>query len=271
MEYQTFANTQLLQTGYEFIPFGVRHDNPLYAVGDLGVDKLEVLDALAKHATGFAALATRYGFNSAPDHRDAFAPPPGELLVQAQQTWKQKKNAGRPVAAVFLSDISGSMAGSKIRGVREALRKGIEFVSPENSIGLVLFSDVVTVALPIKKFDLNHRATFLAAVRRMDTGGGTAMYDGIAVALSLLVEEQKKNPDVKPMLLTLSDGVNKDGLAFEEVVDVVRGLRIPVYTIGFEANIPELKRVSSLVEAATIDAKEGDIAYKIGTLLNAQL
>jgi Ca-activated chloride channel family protein len=197
--------------------------------------------------------------------------PPGELLVQAQQTWKQKKNAGRPVAAVFLSDISGSMAGSKIRGVREALRKGIEFVSPENSIGLVLFSDVVTVALPIKKFDLNHRATFLAAVRRMDTGGGTAMYDGIAVALSLLVEEQKKNPDVKPMLLTLSDGVNKDGLAFEEVVDVVRGLRIPVYTIGFEANIPELKRVSSLVEAATIDAKEDDIAYKIGTLLNAQL
>jgi Ca-activated chloride channel family protein len=44
-----------------------------------------------------------------------------------------------------------------------------------------------------------------------------------------------------------------------------------VYTIGFEANIPELKRVSSLVEAATIDAKEDDIAYKIGTLLNAQL
>ena len=35
MEWQTYANTESLQNGYEFIPFGVRHDNPLYTVGDL--------------------------------------------------------------------------------------------------------------------------------------------------------------------------------------------------------------------------------------------
>ena len=35
MEWQTFTNTESLAVGYEFIPFGVRHDNPLYAVGDV--------------------------------------------------------------------------------------------------------------------------------------------------------------------------------------------------------------------------------------------
>ena len=32
MEYQTFIKTQALQSGYEFIPFGIQHDKPLYAV-----------------------------------------------------------------------------------------------------------------------------------------------------------------------------------------------------------------------------------------------
>jgi Ca-activated chloride channel family protein len=69
MEWQTYVNTDSLQSGYEFIPFGVRHDNPLYAVGDLSAEQLGVLEAFAAFATGpeFAQEAGRFGFDPPTD------------------------------------------------------------------------------------------------------------------------------------------------------------------------------------------------------------
>jgi Ca-activated chloride channel family protein len=50
---------------------------------------------------------------------------------------------------------------------------------------------------------------------------------------------------------------------------MIAGLRIPIYTVGFEADLEELDRVSSLVEAASIDASEEDVEFKIAALFNA--
>ena len=47
--------------------------------------------------------------------------PTGDVLVQAQKIWKEKKDVGRPIAAIFLADISGSMGGTKIKGVKDAM------------------------------------------------------------------------------------------------------------------------------------------------------
>ena len=53
------------------------------------------------------------------------------------------------------------------------------------------------------------------------------------------------------------------------MVEMIAGLRIPIYTVGFEADLEELGRVSSLVEAASIDASEEDVEFKIAALFNA--
>ena len=53
------------------------------------------------------------------------------------------------------------------------------------------------------------------------------------------------------------------------VDNVIAGLRIPIYTVGFEADLDELGRVSSLVEAASIDANTDDVEFKIAALFNA--
>ena len=58
---------------------------------------------------------------------------------------------------------------------------------------------------------------------------------------------------------------------FDKIKPVISGLNIPIYTIGYEAKINELKRLSSLVEAASLNAGEEEIEYKIGSLLNAQM
>jgi len=275
MGYQTFISAPQLKAGFEFIPFGVAHDQPLYAVGDLEPAKLEVLELFAKFADQprFRTKADEYGWNR--DLATRFTPtvptPSGETLVRAQRLWKQKKDAGQPIAAVFLSDISGSMNGARIAGVKQALIQGSEFIGQENSIGLVLFSDNVRVVLPVRKFDLKHRARFVAAVEDMRTGGSTAMYDGVIEALSLLVEEKRRNPAVKPMLFVLTDGETNEGHDYGDVEAMVRSLGIPVNTVGYEANFAEITRLARLVEATTMKAGEGDVVYKIANLLNAKM
>ncbi len=273
MEYQTYVKTDELKSGYEFVPFGVLHDNPLYAVGQPGPDKLEVLELFAEflEQDKYQRLAEDYGFNPTIQHDPPFELPSGATLIRAQKVWKEKKDAGRPIAAVFLCDVSGSMQGSRLSQLKKALTGGSSFILPTNAIGLVQFSHEVTVLLPIKSFKLLHKSAFLTAVKHMETSGQTAMYDGIAVALNLLIEEKRNRPEVKPMLFVLTDGQSGSGLSFDEMSPVIRGLRIPVYTIGFEADLEELSRLSSLVEAASLKAGEGDLRYKIGALLNSQM
>ena len=273
MEYQTFSKTQILQAGYEFVPFGIRHDNPLYGVGELSAEKLEALQMFAAFAeqAKFQESAANYGFNPALDYASAFPTPSGAMLIQAQKLWKQKKDAGRPISAVFLCDVSGSMDGSRLNALKKSLLGGSEFIASENSIGIVLFSNQVSVVLPIEKFTLAHKASFHAAVEDMTAGGQTAMYSGIVVSLSLLLDEKQKNPNAKTTLFVLTDGETNAGLELKDVRPVIQALGIPIYTIGYEANLPVLQELSSIVEAASMNADEGEVQYKIGSLLNAQM
>lgn len=270
MEYQTFIKTDSLRSGFEFIPFGINHDNPLYAVGNLPDGELEVLQRFADFAAGdrYTSLAEDYGFD-APAYQSDVAIPSGSTLIQAQNLWKEKKDGGRPVAAVFVADVSGSMAGSRINAVRIAMNTARGFISPESSVGMVQFSERTTLRLPIEEFDLNQQARFVAAIEDMDAAGGTAMYDGISLGLQMLVDHKATNPDSKLLLIVLTDGETNEGYNLGDTSAIIQGLRIPVYTVGFEASLDELGRLSSLVEAATINASEDNVEFKISALFNA--
>jgi Ca-activated chloride channel family protein len=271
MEYQTFVNTDVGCSG-DFLPFGIAHDNPLYAVGDVSDDEIEALRLFATFADReeHTALAAEFGFDP-PEYTPDFDLPNGFALIESQKVWKETKDGGLPVTAVFVSDISGSMEGSRMRALKLALLQGIEFISPENSVGLVLFNDQVRVVLEVGEFTGNQKGRFTAAVNRMQPFAGTAMYDGILVALDLLVDERTANPNIKPVVIVLTDGDTTAGLEFDDVSRVIAGLRIPVYTVGFEANIGELGRLASLVEAASLNASEGNVTSTIARLFNQQL
>ena len=270
MEWQTYIQTDSLRSGFEFIPFGIRHDNPLYAVGDVSPGELETLEAFADFARRdrYRNLAEDYGFDP-PDYTSDVAIPSGSTLIDAQNLWKEKKDGGRPVAAVFVADVSGSMAGTRLISLQRALRTARGFISSDASVGMVEFSDQTVLRLPVEEFDLNQQARFIAAVDDMDAAGGTAMYDGITLGLSMLLNHKATNPNAKLLLIVLTDGETNEGLTLGDTQQVIGGLRIPVYTVGFEANLDELGRLSSLVEAATINASEEDVEFKISALFNA--
>ena len=50
----------------------------------------------------------------------------------------------------------------------------------------------------------------------------------------------------------------------------LRALKIPVYTIGYNADIKALQNISSINEAASINADSDDVVYKLGSLFNAK-
>ncbi len=272
MEYQSFTNMRS-KSRYRFIPFGIRHDNPLYAVGNVSGEDLEALELFADFCLSDSGRkkAEKFGFNQNPGYKYQYRTPSGTSLILAQKLWKEKKDSGRPIVAVFLNDISGSMDGLRIQRLKEALIEGSRFISENNYIGLVNFNDEVTRVLEVARFDTIQSQKFNTTVREMSAGGSTAMFDGIAIALQTIIEAKQTIPDAKPILFVLTDGETNIGLTYSQVRRVFEGLRIPIYTISYGGNISILSSLSALNEAASLNAGTDEIAYQIGALLNAEM
>jgi Ca-activated chloride channel family protein len=73
------------------------------------------------------------------------------------------------------------------------------------------------------------------------------------------------------MLFVLSDGETNVGHSLNHVEDIIKNLKIPVYTIGYNANIKALSSISAINEAASINADSDDVVYKLGSLFNAEM
>jgi von Willebrand factor type A domain. len=273
MEYQTFINSPDLKSDYIFTPFGFRHDSPMYAIGELSAEKKEILNKFIEFCKTEKCqkLATDYGFNGLDDYKAEQGALDGTIITQAQKLWKEKKNASKAIVAVFVADISGSMAGQPLNKLKESLITGSQNIGKDNLVGLVSYSDEVNINVPIGKFDINQRSLFTGAVRELQAAGGTATFDGIVVATKMLMAEKAQNPDAKLMLFVLSDGVQNRGHSLEDIEGMLKALKIPVYTIGYNADITALETISGINEAASINADSDDVVYKLMNLFNAEM
>lgn len=277
MEYQGYYNATELRD-YEFIPFGVRHDSPLYTIGDVSSEQKDLAKAFADYCRGDKAQksAKKYGFNYQEEYKDAQWNLSGKTLESAQKLWKTEKDAGNPVMAVFVADVSGSMGGAPIQNLQSSLVNASQYINDSNYVGLVSYSTNVAVNLPIDKFDLNQRSYFTGAVQDLSPGGNTATYDAVLVALDMLTKAQAETEaqtgqHIKPLLFVLSDGQQNMGCSLKEITPIVGGLEIPVYTIGYNADLSELKSLSAINEAASINADNDDVIYNLKSLFNAQM
>jgi len=273
LEYQSFVNAADLKSGYTFTPFGVRHDSPLYALGDIPPFKLDIIKKFAEFVTQskYQDMAKEKGFNGLDDYQPELPDVGGDVLIAAQKVWKEKKDGSKPIVAVFVADVSGSMAGERLNRLKESLLTGQKYLGRDNSIGLVSYSSDVSIQLPIGKFDTNQQSLFVGAVNRLQASGGTATFDGIAVALKMLQDELVVNPDMKPLIFVLSDGETNEGHSLNDVKRIIETYKVPIYTIGYNANIKALQSISSINEAASINADSDDVVYKLGNLFNVQM
>ena len=270
MEYQSWINVKGMGE-YEFIPFGALHGSPLYATTEASQEEREVLNLFSKHLIQSKAEAQRFGFFTKTDFDPTYVIKDGSIIKNAQRLWKDKKSGGKPIAAVFIADTSGSMDGAKIKALKGALKKSADMISTNNAIGLITYNSNVNVDVPIGDFSVQHKSLFLGAIEGISASGGTATNDAVLTSLHVLNEYSKTHPDHKLIGILLSDGDTTDGVSLDSIKHIISGMQIPVHTIAYGFKSNELKDIAGLVEAAYIESSTDSAEYKIGNLLNAEM
>ena len=277
MEEQAYHNTPELKN-YVYTPAGIRHDHPLYTFEHVSEQKQEAAKLFAEFCQNAEnqKLADQKGFNLHNDYKSQDSGLDGAGYLSAQRIWKQSKDGGQPIIAVFVADVSGSMAGSPINSLKESLLSTSSYIKSDNYIGLVSYADTVHINLPIDKFDDEQRAYFSGAVKALDIEGSTATYDAVLIALKMMLEKKEEIPNAKMMLFVLSDGDQNRGYNLDRVAPIVGGLKVPVYTIGYNLESgtraeSELKRLSGINEASLINASSSDLINHMRNLFNVEL
>ena len=273
MEEQAYINQPELKS-YVYIPAGIRHDHPVYTFDYVSAQERKAAELFTQYCLSKESqkLATDKGFNRRDEYKGEDPGLDGAGYLAAQKVWKQNKNGGKPIIAVFVADTSGSMEGSPLKSLKESLVSSSSYISEDNYIGLVSYSDDVTINLPIERFDAKQRAYFSGEVKALTARGSTATYDAVLVASKMILDKKQEVPDAKMMLFVLSDGEQNEGYDLDRITPVVEGLGIPIYTIGYNlSDTTELEQLSEINEAANIMANTDDVVNHLRNLFSVEM
>lgn len=150
-EYQAYINDNNLTSMYDFIAFGVRHDNPVYICNKSGktAAELEGVKLVVDYCKSdeMQKIAAQKGFNANDDYTSAeeFS---GAQVTQGLKTYKKTKDNGKDIIAVFVADCSGSMDGDPMNQLKNSLTNGAQYINDNNYVGLVSYSNSVTIEVP---------------------------------------------------------------------------------------------------------------------------
>jgi Ca-activated chloride channel family protein len=254
---------------YEFVPFGVRHDNPVYILNESKRELLEDFVAFCL-SSEMQRLATQYGFNQFENYRGAYIN--GASLAQDQAHYREYKTGGRPVVSVFVCDVSGSMNGTPLNELKASLRSSAGVIPQESYVGLVTFATDVKVNLPIARFDDTARDRFIEATGQMVTRGSTAIFSALVVASRMVVEHKEANPDMDAVyrIFLLTDGDNTEGLSKSAVMDTLGSLGVPIYCIGYNNGSSDLDELAALNEAAHVKINDQNVGYALANFFKAE-
>ena len=191
MEEQAYHNTPELKN-YVYTPAGIRHDHPLYTFDYVSSEKQEAAKLFKDYCLNSESqsLADKKGFNLHDDYKSQPNGMDGAGYLSAQKIWKQSKDGGQPIIAVFVADISGSMAGSPINSLKESLLSTSKYISSDNYIGLVSYADNVHINLPLNVFDEEHRAYFSGAVKALDIKGKSRYIQSVTISQTILRQQR---------------------------------------------------------------------------------
>ncbi|WP_431890685.1 VWA domain-containing protein [Nocardiopsis alba] len=183
----------------------------------------------------------------------------------------------RPARTVYVLDVSGSMSGSRISGLRRALTvltgadegplssRGQVFQEREE-VTLLPFSDEpgepVSFVVEPEGADSARRG-LAEEIAALEVGGETAAYDAVEAAYSLL-EEAGEDGYLSSVVL-MTDGEVNRGLDLDGLLASLDGLpshaaAAPVFTVLFgEADAEEMERLSSRTGGRVFDARDLDL------------
>lgn len=182
----------------------------------------------------------------------------------------------RPSTSIFVLDVSGSMAGERLDGMREALKilagakptsASARYASFQNRERVVLIPFSSDVGTPqriefTRAGAADARGAVVAAADRLRAEGGTAIYSALASAEQLAASEQRADADRFVSIVLLTDGENNAGRSFEAFRrDAGGGLPARVFPILFgEGDVEQMKQVAQLTGGRVFDGRKTALA-----------
>jgi Ca-activated chloride channel family protein len=136
-----------------------------------------------------------------------------------------------PINYCLVLDRSGSMAGEKLRKMKEAALLVIDRLRPVDLVSVVVFDDVEPADVVISAEATQDRERLKQKIGMIEERGGTHMSTGMRLGLAELKRNQRAGY-VSSMLL-LTDGQTwEDEQGCRELADQCRSAGIPIYAMG---------------------------------------
>jgi len=158
-----------------------------------------------------------------------------------------------PVSIGILVDNSGSMR-TKRNAVTKAVVNLVQGSNPNDEVFIVNFNDE-----PYLDQDFTDSIPKMRdALERVDTRGGTALYDAVYAAADHLAKSAKRQ---KKVLLVVTDGEdNESRMSLEEAIRAVQNDQGPeIYTIGILGDEGKQRRAKRALEALSVQT--GGVAF----------
>ncbi len=158
-----------------------------------------------------------------------------------------------PVSIGIVVDNSGSMR-TKRTAVTKAVLNLIQASNPQDEVFVVNFNDD-----PYLDQDFTANVAVLReALDRVDSRGGTALYDAVIASADHLAKGAKKE---KKVLLVVTDGVdNESRESLEQAIRSVQSDNGPtIYTIGILGDEPGTKRAKRALQS--LSDQTGGVAF----------
>tara|TARA_R110000850_G_scaffold66894_5_gene148455 strand:- start:533 stop:1861 length:1329 start_codon:yes stop_codon:yes gene_type:complete len=155
-----------------------------------------------------------------------------------------------PLNLAIVLDRSGSMSGGKLEQAKQAASMLVDKLGRDDILSLVVYETEVEVILPAGRLG-DRRKEIKRLIQRIETGGSTALYDGVRVGGQQLDEYLSKQRINRVMLL--SDGIANVGPSSNrEISDLGSRLAkggVSVTTIGLGDDYNETL-MTALAEAS---------------------
>lgn len=167
------------------------------------------------------------------------------VVDELLQTYMDK--ARRPAATIYVLDVSGSMSGSRLQQLKQALGgltsptdTGFTNFHARETVTLLPFSSGVKSPQMFTIPEQNPQPTrdqIRAAVNGLNASGGTDLFEALEAAYGLVPGQLQSTPDAYVTVVLLTDGEANGRLRLQDFQRFYAGLpperRVPTFTIRF--------------------------------------
>lgn len=162
-------------------------------------------------------------------------------------------NGTQPTNVEFLIDISGSMAGAKIAGVKSAVKQLISGMPEGISVQVVVFNDSVKEIVP----PTTDKEFAISKIELISAGRGTAIYDAL--------DQSVKTATPGTHIILLSDGEDTNSLkSLSSLVGTLTSNTVQVDSIGLQTSGNQATILTKISDSTSGDFYSLD---KVGLLL----